>query len=175
MGLEYKTDKTQHALLSTAGQQGLGSFCPSSAEQFLLSYLISCKLCFLICKMELNSHHAWLLWGLEIIIGLKWVRCSNGSNGHFVPLWWVQLRPLGDGASHFWYNTDALPSPPWCQSTHCVSLPFSGRLTQRVWKKLRGAAMEDCPETISPEVCSNSCPLSRWHHLAISSSVAPFF
>ena len=30
-----------------------------------------------------------------------------------------------------------------------------------------------CPSPF-PGVCSNSCPLSRWHHPAISSSVIPF-
>ena len=30
-----------------------------------------------------------------------------------------------------------------------------------------------CP-SLSPEVCSNSCPLSQWCHPTISSSVAPF-
>ena len=30
-----------------------------------------------------------------------------------------------------------------------------------------------CP-SLSPGVCSNSCPLSRWCHPTISSSVAPF-
>ena len=30
-----------------------------------------------------------------------------------------------------------------------------------------------CPSP-SPEVCSNSCPLSQWCHLTISSSVVPF-
>ena len=30
-----------------------------------------------------------------------------------------------------------------------------------------------CP-SLSPEVCSNSCPLSRWCHPTISSSVTPF-
>ena len=30
-----------------------------------------------------------------------------------------------------------------------------------------------CP-SLSPRVCSNSCPLSRWYHLTISSSVTPF-
>ena len=30
-----------------------------------------------------------------------------------------------------------------------------------------------CP-SLSPAVCSNSCPLSRWCHLTISSSVASF-
>ena len=29
-----------------------------------------------------------------------------------------------------------------------------------------------CP-SLSPGVCSNSCPLSRWHYLTISSSTAP--
>ena len=31
-----------------------------------------------------------------------------------------------------------------------------------------------CP-SLSPGVCSNSCPLSRWCHLTISSIVTPFF
>ena len=30
-----------------------------------------------------------------------------------------------------------------------------------------------CP-SLSPRVCSNSCPLSWWCHLAISSSITPF-
>ena len=30
-----------------------------------------------------------------------------------------------------------------------------------------------CP-SLSPKVCSNSCPFSQWCHLTISSSVAPF-
>ena len=30
-----------------------------------------------------------------------------------------------------------------------------------------------CP-SLSPSICSNSCPLSRWQYLTISSSVAPF-
>ena len=29
--------------------------------------------------------------------------------------------------------------------------------------------------SLSPGICSNSCPLSRWYHTTISSSVAPFF
>ena len=29
--------------------------------------------------------------------------------------------------------------------------------------------------SLSPGVCSNSCPLSRWYHPTISSSVSPFF
>ena len=33
---------------------------------------------------------------------------------------------------------------------------------------------KDC-NTLAPGVCSNSCPLSRWCYLTISSSVAPFF
>ena len=32
-----------------------------------------------------------------------------------------------------------------------------------------------CPLSPSPRVCSSSCPLSRWCHPTISSSVIPFF
>ena len=44
-----------------------------------------------------------------------------------------------------------------------------------VWLRLHGLqhAMLPCP-SLSPGVCSNSCPLSRWCHPAISSSVTPF-
>ena len=31
-----------------------------------------------------------------------------------------------------------------------------------------------CP-SLSPGICSNSCPLNQWCHLTISSSVTPFF
>ena len=34
-------------------------------------------------------------------------------------------------------------------------------------------AMLPCP-SLSPGICSNSCPLSQWCHLSISSSVSPF-
>ena len=34
-------------------------------------------------------------------------------------------------------------------------------------------ARPPCP-SLSPGVCSNSCPLSRWYHPTISSSVVPF-
>ena len=34
-------------------------------------------------------------------------------------------------------------------------------------------ARHPCP-TVSPKVCSNSCPLSQWCYLIISSSAAPF-
>ena len=39
---------------------------------------------------------------------------------------------------------------------------------------LRQHARLPCP-SLSPRVCSNSCPLSHWCHPIISSSVAPFF
>ena len=35
-------------------------------------------------------------------------------------------------------------------------------------------ARPPCP-SLSPEVCSNSCPLSWWCYLTVSSSVVPFF
>ena len=36
------------------------------------------------------------------------------------------------------------------------------------------AAYQACLSSLSPRVCSNSCPLSQWSYLTISSSAAPF-
>ena len=44
------------------------------------------------------------------------------------------------------------------------------QLFQTPWP---AAHHDPCPK-LSPRVCSNSCPLSRWCHPTISSSVAPF-
>ena len=37
------------------------------------------------------------------------------------------------------------------------------------------AALQASLTSLSPRVCSNSCPLSQWYHPTISSSVTPFF
>ena len=42
-----------------------------------------------------------------------------------------------------------------------------------LWPRGLQHARLPCP-LLSPRVCSNSCPLSRWCHPTISSSVAPF-
>ena len=43
------------------------------------------------------------------------------------------------------------------------------------FSRSRGLLKASLPSpSLSPRACSNSCPLSRWGHLIISSSVAPF-
>ena len=61
-------------------------------------------------------------------------------------------------------------------SPYCLYLSFSVQLLSRVrlfatpWT---AAARPPCPSS-TPGVYSNSCPLSRWCHPMISSSVVPF-
>ena len=56
----------------------------------------------------------------------------------------------------------------------CVSVQFSRSV---VFDSLRTHGLQPtrlpCPSP-TPGVCSNSCPLSRWCHSTISSSVVPF-
>ena len=46
-------------------------------------------------------------------------------------------------------------------------------MSNSLWPHGLQHARFPCP-SLSPRVCSNSCPLSRWCHPTISSSVAPF-
>ena len=52
-------------------------------------------------------------------------------------------------------------------------LLFSRSVSDSVWPHGLQHARLPCPSP-SPRVCSNSCPLSRWCHPTISSSVVPF-
>ena len=57
----------------------------------------------------------------------------------------------------------------------CYSVQFSCSVTSNSWQP-HGLqrTRSPCPSPIR-RVCSNSCPLSRWCHPTISSSVVPFF
>ena len=46
-------------------------------------------------------------------------------------------------------------------------------MSDSLWPHGLQHARLPCP-SLSPRVCSNSCPLSRWRHPIISSSVLPF-
>ena len=63
------------------------------------------------------------------------------------------------------------------QKANCMTRPFSSSSRSVVSDSLRphGAqhASLPCP-SLNPGACSNSCPLSRWCHPTISSSVVPF-
>ena len=56
----------------------------------------------------------------------------------------------------------------------CLLLLFSHSVTSSsLWPHGLQHTMLSCPSP-SPRACSNSCPLSRWCHPTISSSVVPF-
>ena len=71
---------------------------------------------------------------------------------------------------------------PLSWSKHLPKTPSSKRLlllfscstmSESLWSHELQYARLPCP-SLSPKVCSNSCPLSQWYHPIISSSVAPF-
>ena len=65
-------------------------------------------------------------------------------------------------------------APPASQfSCQSVSCQFSQFMSDSLWPHELQHARPACPSPTS-EVYPNSCPLSRWCHPAISSSVVPF-
>ena len=63
---------------------------------------------------------------------------------------------------NFWYQRN------------CCTVRFSRSVMfDSLWPPGLQHARPPCP-SLSPRVCSNSCPWSRWCHPAISSSVVPF-
>ena len=100
-----------------------------------------------------------------------------------IPLWDVQISPLqtqsrislpGDkgiwtcwtwtrASDHVWWW--------WCES---VSQFSRSVVSNSLWPHESQHARPPCPSP-TPGVYPNSCPLGRWCHLTISSSVVPFF
>ena len=58
-------------------------------------------------------------------------------------------------------------------STKQGSIQFTRLVMSRLWPHGQQHARLPCPSP-TPWACSNSCPLSRWSHPTISSSVIPF-
>ena len=93
---------------------------------------------------------------------LEWVAISS-SRGSSRPrdLTWVSC--IG---TWFLFTTEA-PGKPLC--TFLFSLPSCVRLFMTPWIAARLPCL-----SLSPGVCSNSCTLSQWCYLTISSSAALF-
>ena len=67
-------------------------------------------------------------------------------------------------------------SPLYVCTTSSLSIPqllSSSVMSNSLWPHGLQHARLPCP-SLSPGVCSNSCPLSQWYYLTISSSAAPF-
>ena len=83
-------------------------------------------------------------------------------------------------------HSNSCPLSQWCHPTISTSVvPFSSHLltpqnvfvhsvvSDSLWPHGLQHVRPPCPSP-SPRACSNSCPLSQWCHLTISSSVVPF-
>ena len=123
-----------------------------------------------------------------------WIICLNlGHNDRNMSLWGHICQKVA--AVHDGEDTDvslALVSPDHSEKKSIGSLaPWIYKLLLRHWVShrllwfsrcvvfnslqpcgLQGARLP-CP-SLSPRVCSNSCPLSWWCHPTVSSSVVPF-
>ena len=88
---------------------------------------------------------------------------------------------MGKGASHFSFDSRlsywfyCLCNSSFHQTlVHIFLLLFSSSvLSNFLWPHGLHHIRLPCP-SLSPRVCSNSCPLSRWSHPTILSSVTPF-
>jgi len=66
-----------------------------------------------------------------------------------------------------------MPSLPTCSHPKMLSLFSHSVLSDSLWLRGLQHVRLPCPSP-SPRACSNSCPLSRWCHPTVSSSVIPF-
>ena len=72
---------------------------------------------------------------------------------------------------------DSKTSVPWAPGAwkhFILSVQFSHSVSESLRTHRLQHARLPCP-SLTPEAYSNSCPLSQWCHLTISSSVIPFF
>ena len=84
-------------------------------------------------------------------------------------VWSHKMKPF-DVSALCWYAKSPLSPELLLLSFAVVQLLDCVRLFATPWTAARQAS---CP-LLSPRVCSNSCPLSCWCHLIISSSVTSF-
>ena len=105
---------------------------------------------------------------------LEWVAIPF-SRGFSWPRDWTWVSCTAGGFFTVWATREALRTQG---ILHLLSDPFSRFSRSVVPNSLQPHGLQHtrlpCPSP-TPEACSNSCPLSRWCHPTISSSVTPFF
>ena len=84
---------------------------------------------------------------------------TQGVNPHFLH-WHTGYLPLSHQGNPY--------------SCHVVVIQLLSHMSNFLQPHGLQQAMLPCP-SLSPRVCSNSCPLRWWCHLIISSFVTPFF
>ena len=104
----------------------------------------------------------------------EWANCCVTDGQHmcrYIEAFSFPGDPTGPGKGLGYYSPwpSCLIHLPQCFSVQFSSSVMSDSLQPHGLQHARLA----CP-SLSPEVCSNSCPLSQWCHPTISSSVVPF-
>ena len=90
----------------------------------------------------------------------------EGKSDHCFFRWNIMMRGLGGGQLQWSDDT--------VTGVNCVSVQFSRSVVSDSLRPHESQqARPPCPSP-TPGVHPNSCPLSRWRHPAISSSVVPF-
>ena len=83
--------------------------------------------------------------------------------------WWIEVRKA-DILPYSWFKRESLQS---LTITYSTSVQFSCYSCPTLQPHEPQHARPPCPLP-TPRLYPNSCPLSRWCHLTISSSVIPF-
>ena len=95
-------------------------------------------------------------------------QCESVISIHMSPPPWTSLSPLTPSHSSRLLQSTSLSSLYYTASSHCCcSVVFNS-----LWPHGLQHTRLPCP-SLSPWVCSNSCPLCRWCHPTILFSVAP--
>ena len=108
-----------------------------------------------------------MTWGLGVYGGWNTFESDGYVHSFDHELWVLNAQKsltLGKHSKHSIINADSISCCCCSVTKSCSTLRPHGLQQTRL----------PCP-SLSPGACSNSCPLSRWCHSTISSSVVPFF
>ena len=111
------------------------------------------------------------------IASKQWLAIEDADSRQFSLIQYILSVLWGLSLWPEWSSKNAFPFI--CYSIRCPTQPFycCCSVAQTCLTLLRPHGLQHarppCPSP-SPRVCSNSCPLSQWCYLIISSSAAPF-
>ena len=116
-------------------------------------------------------------WELKIVIGVERVSCHwERAEKKMEKTLHKLIRSLSKSSVASWMRSSQVPpNIPVTTSGYtaccCCSL---AQLCPTLCNPMDYIARQASCPSLSPRVCSNSCPLSQWCHPTVSSSVAPF-
>ena len=121
--------------------------------------------CLTLCDLMDYSPQGFFVHGILQERKLEWVVIPF-SRGSSWPRDWTQISCT---AGRFFYRLSHKGNP---HGEHCCCSIAKSCLT--LWDPMNYTHTGPLCPSLSPWVCSNSCPLSQWCHPTTSSSVAPY-